>query len=167
MDAYLFSDAMLQYLKDYCMGSLVCLSRTDKPEDDSCHEEWDKVLDQMIFLWRESYKYSSSKKNPYEEEYMEILDKYYDKYGSNMGLAMMRNDSKYKKISDKNEKAEGEINQCREECKEKRWICRKNILFLLRLLRCFPFSEEMAINIIQCRFRSCRMMRKRGIWNHE
>lgn len=50
---------------------------------------------------------------------MEILDKYYDKYGSNMGLAMMRNDSKYKKISDKYEKAEGEINQCREKCKEK------------------------------------------------
>lgn len=119
VDAYLFTDAMLQYLKDYCMGSLVCLNRTDKSEDDSCHEEWDKVLDQMNFLWRESYKYSSSKKNPYQEEYMEILDKYYDKYGSNMGLAMMRNDSKYKKISDKYEKAEGEINQCREKCKEK------------------------------------------------
>ncbi len=110
---------MLQYLKDHRMGSPVCLSRTDKPEDDSCHEEWDKVLDQMIFLWRESYEYSSSKKNPYEEEYMEMLDNYYGKYGPNTGFAMMRNDPKYKKIADKYEKTEGEINQYREECKDK------------------------------------------------
>lgn len=117
MQAYLqmLLPDMLQYLKDHRMGSPVCLGHTDKPEDDSCHEEWDKVLDQMIFLWRESYEYSSSKKNPYIEEYMEILDK----YGPDTGFAMMWNNPKYKKTLDKYEKAEGEINQYREECKDK------------------------------------------------
>lgn len=111
---------MLQYLKDHRMGSPVCLCRTDKPEDDSCHEEWDKVLDQMIFLWRESCEYSSFKKNPYEEEYMEMLDKYYDK-----------DDPKYKKIADKYEKAEGEINQYRAECKDKALDMLKEYFYLL------------------------------------
>lgn len=126
----LLSD-MLQYLKGHHMGSSVFLNHTDEPEDDSCHEEWDKILNQMIFLWRESYEYSSSKKNPYEEDYMEMLDNYYDKYGPNMGFAMIRNDSKYKKTSDKYEKAESEITQYREECKDKALDMLKEYFYLL------------------------------------
>ena len=36
--------------------------------NDTCHEEWDKILERMIFLWRETDEESCSKKNPYEEE---------------------------------------------------------------------------------------------------
>lgn len=64
VDAYLFTDAMLQYLKDHCMGSLVCLNRTDKSEDDSCHEEWDKVLDQMNFCGESRINTAAPKRIP-------------------------------------------------------------------------------------------------------
>lgn len=111
---------MLQYLKDHRMGSPVCLNRTDKPEDDSCHEEWDKVLDQMIFLWRESYEYSSSQKNPCEEAYSELLKKFFDKYEDlGTGLAMMHCDPKYKKVWDKYKQEEEKIILYRAECKNK------------------------------------------------
>lgn len=122
MQAYLqmLLPDMLQYLKDHRMGSPVCLNRTDKPEDDSCHEEWDKVLNQMIFLWRESYEYSSSQKNPCEEAYSELLNKYFDKYEDpGVGLAMMPSDPKYKKIWDKYKQEEEIIILYRAECKDK------------------------------------------------
>ena len=92
---------MLQYLKDHRMGSPVGLSLTDELDDDSCHEEWDKILDQMIFWWREAYVYSSSRKNPYEIE------------------------------SDKYEKAERELGQYREECKDKAMDMMKEYFYYL------------------------------------
>ena len=41
----------------------------------------DKILDRMIFLWRETDEETCSKKNSYEEEYMKALDEFRDKYG--------------------------------------------------------------------------------------
>ena len=64
---------MLQNLKDTRHGSPGYLGENYINEDgilvnDTCHEEWDKVLERMIFLWRETDEESCSKKNPYEEE---------------------------------------------------------------------------------------------------
>lgn len=39
-------------------------------------EEWDKVLERMIFLWRESNDDTCTRKNPYEEEFEEAKRKF-------------------------------------------------------------------------------------------
>lgn len=123
---------MLQYLKDHRMGSPVSLSLTDDPHDDSCHEEWDKILDQMIFWWREAYEYSSSRKNPYEERYWEAWSEFLKKYEDyNKRIKMMEEDLKYKEISDKYEKAERELGQYREECKDKAMDMMKEYFYYL------------------------------------
>ena len=88
MDYYLqrLIPDMLQDLKDNRMGSPGHLGEIYTNEDgvtvnDTCHKEWDKILDQMIFLWREVDEETCSKKNPYEEEYYgasgEIKEKYF------------------------------------------------------------------------------------------
>ncbi|MBR4983567.1 MAG: hypothetical protein IKY94_13570 [Lachnospiraceae bacterium] len=47
----------------------------------TCHAEWDKILDKMIFLWRESREETCSRKNPFEEEYDKAFDEFHEKYG--------------------------------------------------------------------------------------
>ena len=54
------------------MGSPAYLGQNYTNEEgilvnDTCHEEWDKILDQMIFLWREIDENTCSQKNPYDE----------------------------------------------------------------------------------------------------
>lgn len=101
---------MLQYLKDYRIGSPVSL----------------------IFWWRESYEYSSSRKNPYEKEYYEVLSEFYKKYEDpNKRIMMMNEDTRYKEISDKYEMAEGELGQYREECKDKAMDMMKEYFYYL------------------------------------
>ncbi len=78
--------AMLQHLKDNRVGSPIILDKNNTDnnvimQNDSCHEEWDKVLDQMIFLWREMNEETCSKKNPYQEEYDKAFDEFHKRYG--------------------------------------------------------------------------------------
>lgn len=78
--------AMLQHLKDNRMGSPAMLGQnyTDKHgimQNDACHKEWDKILDRMIFLWRELDEETCSEKNKYEKEYSKASDEFFDKYG--------------------------------------------------------------------------------------
>ena len=40
-----------------------------------------KILDKMIFLWRESKEETCSLKNPYEAEYDKASDEFHKKYG--------------------------------------------------------------------------------------
>ena len=49
--------------------------------NDSCHEEWDKILDRMIFLWRESNEYTCTRKNPYDEGHSKTYEEFIGKYG--------------------------------------------------------------------------------------
>lgn len=49
--------------------------------NDTCHKEWDKILDRMIFLWTELNEYTCSRINPYEEEYSEAQRAFTDEYG--------------------------------------------------------------------------------------
>ena len=77
---------MLEHLKNHRCGSPGYLGENYTNEDgilvnDTCHEVWDKILDRMIFLWRETDEETCSKKNSYEEEYMKALDEFRDKYG--------------------------------------------------------------------------------------
>ena len=78
--------AMLQYLKDNRMGSPAMLGEnyTDKNgfmQNDTCHKEWDKILDRMIFLWGELDEEKCTKKNPYDEAYTKAMNEFTDKYG--------------------------------------------------------------------------------------
>ena len=61
MDGYLshLFPEMLQDLRDNRMGSPSYLGEDYMNEDgilvnDTCHAEWDRILDRMIFLWREA-----------------------------------------------------------------------------------------------------------------
>lgn len=77
---------MLQTLKDTRMGSPGYLGENYTNEEgilvnDTCHEEWDKILDRIIFLWRETDEESCSKKNQYDEEYTKAFDEFTKKYG--------------------------------------------------------------------------------------
>lgn len=75
--------AMLTQLRQSRYGSPGYL---DFNEDGSistedCHERWNKILDRMIFLWRESNEDTCQKKNPYEEEHDKAFSEFSEKYG--------------------------------------------------------------------------------------
>lgn len=77
---------MLQDLRNNRSGSPGYLGKNYMNHDgilvnDTCHGEWDKILDRMIFLWRESNEYTCTKKNRYEDEYDKAHKKFEDKYG--------------------------------------------------------------------------------------
>lgn len=77
---------MLQDLRDERHGSPGCLGKNYTNADgilvnDTCHEEWDKILDRMIFLWRESNEYTCAKRNPYEEEHSKAHKEFIEKFG--------------------------------------------------------------------------------------
>ena len=77
---------MLQDLRDNRSGSPGYLGDNYTNEEgilvnDTCHAEWDKILDKMIFRWRESREETCSRKNPFEEEYDKAFDEFYEKYG--------------------------------------------------------------------------------------
>ena len=77
---------MLQDLRDKRHSSPGFLGENYTNEDgilvnDTCHEEWDKILDRMIFLWRESNEYTCTRQNPYEEEYSKAHKEFTEKYG--------------------------------------------------------------------------------------
>ena len=78
---------MLQDLKDNRMGSPSCLGENYLNSEglmvnDTCHDEWDKILERMIFLWRESREETCSLKNSYEDEYFKCIDEFQEKYGT-------------------------------------------------------------------------------------
>lgn len=77
---------MLQEYKENRNGSPGSLGKNYTDEkgvlrNDTCHEEWDKILDQMIFLLREADEDTCSRKNPLEEEYDRIYREFEEAYG--------------------------------------------------------------------------------------
>lgn len=49
--------------------------------NDTCHEEWDAILERMIFLFHEADEYSCQRKNPCEDAYMEMRREFDQEYG--------------------------------------------------------------------------------------
>ncbi len=87
MDAYLqrLIPDMLREMREHHMGAPTYLGEYYINEEgmavnDTCHEEWNKILDRMIFLWREADVHTCSKKNPYEEENFEFKKEVREKY---------------------------------------------------------------------------------------
>lgn len=77
---------MLETLRDTRHGSPACLGQNHTDENgilvnDDCHEEWTKILNRMIFLWRESDEDTCTQKNQYDEEHTKAFSEFTDKYG--------------------------------------------------------------------------------------
>ena len=133
---------MLEYLKNHRSGSPGYLGENYTNEDgilvnDTCHEAWDRILDRMIFLWRETDEETCSKKNSYEDEYMKALDEFTEQYGilgeklqtpeeleanrkrgGGGTVHFMREIPKYAEISEKHMTEEMKLEQYRSECKD-------------------------------------------------
>lgn len=145
---------MLQHLKDNRMGSPAMLGEnyTDENgilQNDSCHEEWDKVLDRMIFLWRELDEETCSEKNKYEKEYAKALDEFGKKYGffgegleteeekekakktGSRRMHFMREMPEYEKISRLHMEEERRLEKYREKCKDEVFDMMKKYFFAL------------------------------------
>lgn len=133
---------MLQNLKDTRHGSPGYLGENYTNADgvlvnDTCHEEWDKILEQMIFLWQETDEETCSKKNPYEEEHSKALGEFHDKYGffgfklqtekeleenrkrgGGGTVHFMHELPEYKEISDKYGEERNRLDEYRRSCKD-------------------------------------------------
>ena len=146
---------MLQNLKDNRNGSPSFLGENYTNDkgilvNDTCHTEWDKILDMMIFLWKEISEDTCSKKNPYEDEYMKAFDEFTDKYGllgeklqteeeleenrkrgGGGTVHFMHELPEYREISDKYHEEECNLEQYRNECKDEAMDMLKQYFFAL------------------------------------
>lgn len=146
---------MLQDLRDERHGSPGYLGKNYANEDgilvnDTCHEEWDKILDHMIFLWRESNEYTCTRKNPYEEEHHKAHKKFTEKYGllgeklqteeeleenrkrgGGGTIHFMKDLPEYKEISDKYLEEERKLDEYRNKSKDEAMDMLKEYFFSL------------------------------------
>lgn len=145
---------MLQDLKDNRMGSPGHLGENYINEEgvmvnDTCHKEWDDILDQMIFWWKEMNEDTCSRKNPYEEEYERANEEFDEKYGMRgeklrtkeeieeseksgyRRIHTMDEVPEYKEIYEKYFEAEKERDRYMEECKDKAMDMLKEYFFCL------------------------------------
>ena len=77
---------MLQQLRDTHTGSPSRLGENYQNENglwvnDTCHDEWDAILDRMIFLLGEMDEEKCSRKNPYDKQWENAHKKFREKYG--------------------------------------------------------------------------------------
>ena len=146
---------MLQDLRDHRMGSPGYLGENYTNEEgilvnDTCHEEWDKILDKMIYLWRESKEETCSRINPYEEEYDKAFAEFHDKYGilgnklqteaeleenkkrgGGCTVHFMDELPEYKEIHDLYRAEERKLGEYREQCKNEAFDMLKEYFFSL------------------------------------
>lgn len=146
---------MLQNLKDNRYGSPCFLGENYTNDagflvNDTCHAEWDKILDQMIFLWKETSEDTCSKKNAYENEHSKAHSEFTEKYGflgeklqtveeleenrkrgGGGTVHFMDELPEYKEISDKYREEERKLEQYRNECKDEALDMMKKNFFAL------------------------------------
>ena len=77
---------MLQQFRDTHVGSPASLGENYVNSEgiwvnDKCHEEWDKILDKMIYLFREANEETCERKNPYDDEHSRITEEFTKNYG--------------------------------------------------------------------------------------
>lgn len=146
---------MLQNLKDNRHGSPGFLGENYTNEDgilvnDTCHAEWDKILDKMIFLWKETCEDTCSKKNPYKDEHSKAHSEFTEKYGfwgeklqtekeleenhkrgGGYTVHFMDELPEYKEISDIYYEEERKLEQYRDKCKDEALDMMKEYFFSL------------------------------------
>lgn len=132
---------MLEEYKKNRNGSPGCLGEnyTDSKGclvNDKCHKEWDKILERMIFLFRESQEETCSKQNEYQEEHLKAFQAFEKEYGllgeklatpiekeKNKRLHVttvhfMSEVSQYSEIDRKYKERDNELAQYREDCRK-------------------------------------------------
>ncbi len=137
---FLMAD-MLQDMHDNRHGSPGYLGKNYTNEqgilvNDTCHDEWDKILERMVFLWKESNEDTCTRTNPYEEEYIAAFSEFYEKYGllgeklrtkkelaenNKQGVItghFMDELPEYKEISEKYRAEDAMIDEYRAQCKD-------------------------------------------------
>lgn len=125
---------MLQQLKETRYGSPGVLGtqyidESGSYRNDTCHEEWDKILDEMIFLFQEMDEDTCQKRNPYEQAHEDVYNEFQEKYGCFGEKLNPKNATRqiyfpyeiaeYSEIEDKYYEAEKELAKYREKCKDK------------------------------------------------
>lgn len=146
---------MLQEFKEDRTGSPGHLGENYYNEEgvlvnDTCHNEWNQILNQMIWLWRESNESTCGRVNPYEKEYTRALDEFEEKYGI-LGEKLQTEEEleenrqrggggtvhfmdelpEYKELCEKYMEAKYEISKYREECKDNAFELLKEYFFCL------------------------------------
>lgn len=104
---------------------------SDTDEDIKCGaEKWNKILARMAFLFREANEETCQRKNPYDEEYTVVLDKFVNRFGFN-GKWVKKKDGtrvfihnlcdipKYRKLYENYHKVENELYEYRRDCLKK------------------------------------------------
>lgn len=133
---------MLQRYKEIRHGSPGCLGENYTDTDgivknDTCHVEWDKILDEMIFLFRETTEETCSRKNPYDDEHTQRFCEFKDRFGmlgeglqteeeriecertGNITAHFMPELPEYQEIDEKYTAAEKDLKEYREQCRIK------------------------------------------------
>lgn len=120
---------MLDELKTSTDSYPARFSSNDR-NDDSGAEKWHAILTEMAFLFREANPETCQKKNPYEEEYVAILQKFIERFGFN-GKWVKNKDGKrvfihnlgdipkYKELDENFHRAEKELCEYRADCQKK------------------------------------------------
>lgn len=100
--------------------------------NDTCHAEWDGILDEMVRLFRESVEETCSRKNPYEAEHAKAYGEFTERYGPCgerldpepaspdapcRRMHFLREVPEYAEIDRKWEAAERELEEYRAECR--------------------------------------------------
>ena len=133
---------MLRRYKETRHGSPECLGENYTDTDgilknDTCHAEWDKILDEMIFLFREALEETCSKKNPYAGEHTRQFTEFESRFGM-LGEKLQTKEElaehgqtgcitahfmselpEYQESDEKYETAEKELEEYREQCRIK------------------------------------------------
>ncbi|MCD7844617.1 MAG: hypothetical protein LUG57_01935 [Oscillospiraceae bacterium] len=131
---------MLQEYKDNRVGSPGVLGENYTNDkgilvNDTCHDEWNEILDHMIFLLRDCDEETCSKKNQYDAEHLQMFTEFCDKYGF-LGEGLMTEDElkekektgnsvchfprevpEYQELDEKYSEEEKKLEEYRNQCK--------------------------------------------------
>lgn len=96
--------SMLETLKEIRQGSPSYLGKNYVNEEgiyvnDTCHSEWEEILNHMIFLWREACEDTCAQTNIYNDEYSNAYEEFVAKYGLRGEKLRSKEDCEYEKKS--------------------------------------------------------------------
>lgn len=121
---------MLDELKNTRHGTPAKFFRNDGDEDDRASREWNDILAQMAYLFREANEETCQRKNPYDEEHGIVLHKFVERFGIN-GKWVKRKDGtrvfirhlsdipKYRELDENYRRVEKELCEYRYDCQKK------------------------------------------------
>lgn len=104
---------------------------TDTPEETAAAaKKWQDILTQTAFLFREANEETCQRKNPYDEEYSDVLHKFIKRFGwngkwvtkkdgSRVFIHHLRDIPKYKALEENYHKTEKELWEYRDDCLKK------------------------------------------------